>query len=81
MSDQEFDVRIARLEGRVETLSTVVDMQNRRLEAVERRMDALEHRVEQGFRELRTQIFWLGSIQITSLLAILAMAVKTGHLF
>ncbi len=74
MSDQEFDVRIGRLEVRVEAVGAVVDTQNRRLEAVESRM-------EQGFRELRTQIFWLGSIQITSLLAMLALVAKIGHLF
>lgn len=74
MSDQEFDVRIGRLEVRVEAVAAVVDTQNRRLEAVESRMD-------NGFRELRRQIFWLGSIQISCLLAMLGLVAKIGHLF
>ncbi|MBB3118344.1 hypothetical protein [Pseudoduganella violacea] len=81
MSDQEFDVRIGRLEARVEALGTAVEMLSTALETLGRRIDVLERRMDEGFRELRRQIFWLGSIQITSLLAMLALIAKIGHLF
>lgn len=76
----ELTERVAALESTMTNVRVDMAEVKAKMTGVENRLDTLERRTDDGFKDMRSDFKWVIGIQITTLVAIMTLIAKAGHL-